>query len=247
MQPFLLNPKNEAVIAGREPYGNRERQLILPILLWVLTLVLAGFAIQTTNVTQALVNGKNVHGTIVNLRVKHDSESADHYVADYRFVIPIDGDVRGFTSSQKVREEAYPGLAVGQQVTVRYAENDPDNSSFAEYVSWSDVQALWLFTSFSVLASILTVFYHTIPSWRLITALRERGQMLPGHIVSAVFKDDGEGGRWLEIAYSFTSPGGVKLGNRQGCLRNDLKNSLPPPADTPVTVLHADDQHFTLL
>ena len=245
MQPFLLNPKNEAVIAHRKPYGNRGR-LVFPIIFWVLTLALVGFSIQKTNDTKALVDGKIIQGTIINLSITRDDEGGDHYVAEYRFVVPIDGDTRGFMNSQDVSEETYRGLAVGKQVTVRYAEKDPDNSMFEEDVSWTDVQILWLVTGLCVLLSVLTVFYHAIPSWRLITALRERGQMLPGHIVSAVLKDPGEGSLVLEIAYYFTSPGGATLGNRQRHVRNDL-GKTPPSLDTPVTVLYADDRHFTLL
>ena len=247
MQPFLLNPKNEAVIAHRKPYGNHGR-LVFSVFFWLLTLALVGFSIEKRNDTQALVDGKNIQATIINLWLNHDSEGGDRFLAEYRFVVSMGGDTRDYINRQDVSGETYRGLAVGKKATIRYAEKDPDNSMLEEYVSWSDVQILWVVTGCCVLLSVLTVFYHAIPSWRLITALRERGQVLPGHIVSAAFKDDGEGGRVLEIAYYFTSPGGAKLGNRQRCARYDLRKALlPPQIDTPVTVLYADDRHFTLL
>ena len=243
MQPYLLNPRNEAVIAGREPYRDSAK-LILPCVFLLATILLLVFALRETGRTRALVDGVDTVGTVTNLSVRHDGEGGDSYNVEYRYDASMNGRISTYFNKTTVPEKVYRRLAVGEPATVRYGASLPNVSKLAELVNWDNVALLWLGAGTCVLISGLLMIFHVRPAIRLTKMLREHGQMLPGRIVGAVLKGDGDGGYTLEIAYCFTSPGGARLDKRQ--LGYAWKKTAPP-VDTPVTVLYADDRHFTLL
>ncbi|MCA0351336.1 MAG: hypothetical protein LCH85_05010 [Chloroflexi bacterium] len=171
MQPFLLDPKNAAVVTRQKPYGSGKFMLFM--LLFSLPFLFVGCG------------------------------------------------ALGFL----LRD-------VGQ------AESQTD---------WNSVSIQLAFVVLFGLFGSLALYFFVLRPWRLAKALRERGQMLPGQIINARFEKDSDGDWNLVINYQFVSPQGIGITKTQSHIRNDLRNTPPPPANTPVVVMYADERNFTVL
>ncbi|WP_110517129.1 DUF3592 domain-containing protein [Herpetosiphon llansteffanensis] len=249
MQPFLLNPKNAAVVTRQKPYGSGTFvgfMLLFSIPFLLVGCIALGFLLRDIGATQALINGDDTQATITKLRVEDHGDDTSYFV-DYRFDAPINGDSRTVESSHIINQETYNTLSEGATVIVRYDPANPAVSKLSALVNWNNVLIQLAFAVMFSLFGGLALIFFVIRPWRLTKALRARGQMLPGQIINASAEKDGDGDWNLEVKYYFVSPHGVGITKTQSAIRNDLRNTAPPPANTPIVVMFADERNFTLL
>ncbi|XSG77761.1 DUF3592 domain-containing protein [Herpetosiphon llansteffanensis] len=249
MQPFLLNPKNAAVVTRQKPYGSGTFvgfMLLFSIPFLLVGCIALGFLLRDIGDTQALINGDDTQATITQLRAEDNGDDTSYFV-DYRFDVPINGNSRTVESSHIINQETYNTLSEGATVLVRYDPANPEVSKLSELVNWNNVLIQLAFAVMFGLFGGLALIFFVIRPWRLTKALRARGQMLPGQIINASAEKDGDGDWNLEVKYYFVSPHGVGITKTQSAIRNDLRNTAPPPANTPIVVMYADEGNFTLL
>ncbi len=249
MHPFLLNPKNAAVVTRQKPYGSGKFvwfMLLFSLPFLLVGCIALGFLLRDVGATQALINGDDTQATITQLRIENSGDDPSYFVA-YRFEAPFNGTSRSFESSHSIDQASYRSLSEGASVAVRYDPANPEVSKLSALVNWNNVLMQLAFAVMFSLFGGLALIFFVIRPWRLTKALRARGQMLPGQIINASAEKDGDGDWNLEVKYYFVSPYGVGITKTQSAIRNDLRNTAPPPANTPIVVMFADERNFTLL
>ncbi len=242
---FLLSPSaNRKFVSGEKSrIGNSRTMNIWAAIFFLLAAAAAYFVGGSVLRTEeAARSGTATKAIITDGYISKSSKGGTSYYIDYEF--KINGQV--YKRHLQIGSALYNGLSIGDTVTIKYLQSDPDVS-----VLTGDFKDDTERTQNIVLTAIF------LPTFLIIGALilrvdgRNRryssGQLLPGQIVSAQGKAGSKGAYIVSVEYSFTNPYGQQLTKKQSNNRPDLRKNPLPAAGSPAAVLYVDDNFFKLM
>ncbi|OJV92584.1 MAG: hypothetical protein BGO39_32310 [Chloroflexi bacterium 54-19] len=243
---FLLEPDNIQFIHRQKSHFNRGLRRGLFAFLVIVSLIFGVAAFLSWRIWDIHNRyeqfGVSTAGTVVD-RGYSSGRSTTYYLY-YSYNVPgQDGPDQG---KQDVDYDFYHQTRLGAKLPIEYLSNDPTTSKIAG----READLTWYIVFGLVMAVCLLFISLIVRNIIRRNRLERTGRLLPARLASAYLQERRNRRRRyyvLEVYYDFQNPYGKVLSGKERYVRNDLYVQPLPPPGTPLVLLYASDQLYSLL
>lgn len=260
---FLLNPKNQAFLDGRDKIPKSARpmhwgSLAIAVFLVSCLLAVVGYFWYDLRLLQHLrANGVETTASVLKSTI-HETIEDDSGHITFRYQAKVGDERRDFTHTLKTRPETASRYRTGSRMRIVHDPTNPNIVRIADELKMEphpEFPGDHEFLGLKIICVILggTAFMSAcvwfgrglLPYLRM---RRQPGRLLVGEVVERTGRSDDNDVYYVYVDYRFQTPEGKTLHDSTDAVRrDDLSPQTLPAPGTPVHVYYVDDSRYWCL